>query len=505
MGFQLTIAQGKEAGREFAFEQPSVVIGRSSECDIVLYDPGVSRRHARIFSEGASFFVEDLGSSNGTQVNGQQVKKQQLEDGDAVTLGPVVFDFVGTELEDPVTGEPEIADLSTRIVSVNAIKRTRGRGEALAPAAADTEELKRMRRSATQTLQAVSKPRSSGQALARNAVAPSRSAPVRASRGRSSGAALSAAERARIKRESSGLMARLKIFWLEATDRTKKLLFAGAGILGLAFLGLIGWLIVRAPSSGPSAGPEPDTLARKPIEASFGLGEGVTFNRPDMKVFEFEYLSPTDAVAIITYQALDISQGEVVVIANGQELAQVPADTLASRDRLLEVVVPAKVLKRGEKNQIIFDNTRNPPGHESWRIWNARVEPIPLPEGTPEQLVMNARKSFDRGVRNLEQLMVGASNGYEAWKNFRNAWLSLEGHPEPKPELYLLARDKMREAQLELDRTCSKLMLEVQTYYNQNNWDAARASLDHVADFFPNPNDQLCPRRAEQKRYELGL
>src|SRR5687767_3344312 len=94
MGFQLTIAQGKEAGREFVFEQPSVVIGRSTDCDVVLYDPGVSRRHARIFAEGAGFYVEDMGSSNGTKVNGQLIKaKQSLSDGDAVTLGPVIFNF----------------------------------------------------------------------------------------------------------------------------------------------------------------------------------------------------------------------------------------------------------------------------------------------------------------------------------------------------------------------------------------------------------------------------
>src|SRR5579871_4136194 len=93
MPFQLTIAEGKEAGREFVFEQPQVVIGRTAECDVVLYDPGVSRKHARIFTEGNAFFVEDMGSSNGTKVNGSVVKKQKLSTGDAVSLGPVVFAF----------------------------------------------------------------------------------------------------------------------------------------------------------------------------------------------------------------------------------------------------------------------------------------------------------------------------------------------------------------------------------------------------------------------------
>ena len=91
--FQLVIAEGKEAGREFVFDQGSVVIGRTPECDVILYEAGVSRRHARIFEEGEGFSVEDLGSANGTIVNGEKVAKQPLRDGDAITMGPVRFTF----------------------------------------------------------------------------------------------------------------------------------------------------------------------------------------------------------------------------------------------------------------------------------------------------------------------------------------------------------------------------------------------------------------------------
>src|SRR5437879_1252057 len=131
MGFQLVIAEGKEAGREFVFEQSSVVIGRTSECDVVLYDPGVSRKHARIFAEGEGWFVEDMGSSNGTKVNGSIIKKKQLSDGDAVSLGPVVFNFNATFLDEaPQLGG--VAQQSTRIVSAGQV-RQRNKGSALAP------------------------------------------------------------------------------------------------------------------------------------------------------------------------------------------------------------------------------------------------------------------------------------------------------------------------------------------------------------------------------------
>ncbi|MGA9526151.1 MAG: FHA domain-containing protein, partial [Myxococcaceae bacterium] len=113
MGFQLTIAEGKEAGREFVFEQQSVAIGRSSDCDVVLYDPGVSRRHARIFEEGDAFFVEDSGSANGTRVNGELLQNRQpLQDGDTITLGPVVFEFVAMVLPETDAASP-VADENT--------------------------------------------------------------------------------------------------------------------------------------------------------------------------------------------------------------------------------------------------------------------------------------------------------------------------------------------------------------------------------------------------------
>src|SRR5262245_40118275 len=127
MAFQLVIAEGKEAGREFVFEQDSVLIGRTSECDVVLYDPGVSRKHARIFSEAANYYVEDMGSSNGTKVNGAIITKKQLSDGDAISLGPVVFNFAGMQLVDENTGPMQQPGQSTRIVAASDVKRTKGK------------------------------------------------------------------------------------------------------------------------------------------------------------------------------------------------------------------------------------------------------------------------------------------------------------------------------------------------------------------------------------------
>jgi Protein of unknown function (DUF3662)/FHA domain len=70
-----------------------VVIGRSRDCDIQLADANVSRRHAELRQEGASYWIVDLGSTNGLEVNGKRVKRAKLRSGDTITLGSTEVTF----------------------------------------------------------------------------------------------------------------------------------------------------------------------------------------------------------------------------------------------------------------------------------------------------------------------------------------------------------------------------------------------------------------------------
>lgn len=74
-------------GRVHPLTSRSVVIGRSREADIRLADVNVSRRHAEIVQEGATYWLVDLGSTNGTDVNGRRVTRAKLADGDRITIG----------------------------------------------------------------------------------------------------------------------------------------------------------------------------------------------------------------------------------------------------------------------------------------------------------------------------------------------------------------------------------------------------------------------------------
>ena len=80
-------------GDRLQVEQPRIVIGRSRDCDVQLADANVSRRHAELRQEGASYWIVDLGSTNGIEVNGKRVKRAKLRSGDTITLGSTDVTF----------------------------------------------------------------------------------------------------------------------------------------------------------------------------------------------------------------------------------------------------------------------------------------------------------------------------------------------------------------------------------------------------------------------------
>ena len=114
MGFSVTIAEGQERGREYTFNQPEVSIGRVAENDIVLGDAGVSRKHVLIREEGGKYLVQDLGSANGTKLNGSAITEEELHDGDEISVGPVVFAFVAM---------PDAGENSTRIFNASELEQ----------------------------------------------------------------------------------------------------------------------------------------------------------------------------------------------------------------------------------------------------------------------------------------------------------------------------------------------------------------------------------------------
>ena len=90
----LTVQQGPQRGQRFSLARESITIGRVAGSDVVISDPEVSRRHASITWEGGQPVIRDLGSTNGTFVNGVRLTGPlALHDGDTIGLGKVQLSF----------------------------------------------------------------------------------------------------------------------------------------------------------------------------------------------------------------------------------------------------------------------------------------------------------------------------------------------------------------------------------------------------------------------------
>jgi len=91
----VVVVNGAQLGVEAEVGDHTLVIGRAEECELLLDDNSVSRRHCRIIREGNGFLVEDLGSTNGVFVNGEKVTRFALRDGDRLRVGHCELKFFG--------------------------------------------------------------------------------------------------------------------------------------------------------------------------------------------------------------------------------------------------------------------------------------------------------------------------------------------------------------------------------------------------------------------------
>jgi two-component system NtrC family sensor kinase len=104
----LFVIQGRDQGTRFRLEDAALTIGRGTSCAVQLHDTEVSREHAELRRRADVFLVRDLGSSNGTYVNGRPVKEQELASGDQLQLGRTLLLYTGVT-------ESRVEDLADKI------------------------------------------------------------------------------------------------------------------------------------------------------------------------------------------------------------------------------------------------------------------------------------------------------------------------------------------------------------------------------------------------------
>jgi len=90
MDYQLLVVRGRSASETIKLGEGVTIVGRHDDCHLRIKSSQVSRQHCHLFEKKGLLLVKDLGSSNGTYVNGKRIKEQQvLEPGDELTIGDV--------------------------------------------------------------------------------------------------------------------------------------------------------------------------------------------------------------------------------------------------------------------------------------------------------------------------------------------------------------------------------------------------------------------------------
>ncbi|MEM7798481.1 MAG: FHA domain-containing protein [Chloroflexota bacterium] len=114
----LIVREGKLVGQRWTIDKEEFLIGRGSDCDIVLPERQVSRHHVRLSLEEDGVLLHDLGSKNGTHINGKRITGTvPLNDGDLVQIALcVTVMYVGTDATLPLTWEEEKEEESNRFL-----------------------------------------------------------------------------------------------------------------------------------------------------------------------------------------------------------------------------------------------------------------------------------------------------------------------------------------------------------------------------------------------------
>jgi pSer/pThr/pTyr-binding forkhead associated (FHA) protein len=111
--FVLRFISGKYQGGEFPITDKQILVGRSSDLDMVLVEDMVSRKHARIAMQGDQIWIEDLGSTNGTFVNGEKIKRGRLKEGDRVLIGTSILKVIaGDALREGLDAKRELESMA---------------------------------------------------------------------------------------------------------------------------------------------------------------------------------------------------------------------------------------------------------------------------------------------------------------------------------------------------------------------------------------------------------
>ena len=435
MAFELTIAEGKGRGQRFQFEAADVTIGRGSENDVVLNDPGVSRNHARIRQAGSGHQLLDNGSANGTELNGAVIlKPTQLRDGDRIGVGPITFRYENEQPE-AITPLPPVessGEDATRITGVPQSGASTPRNEET-----------------------------------RVSSMPLPGAPARA---------------VTLKAGGSLVAPQTLSAWFIALPPKVR-----AGLLGAGALLLLAIVVAWAREQKPQGVICPEVVAMDDDTADTSFGHGVVDVDCGAKA-AFGFTTPAKTKVFFHYEASHVATpSELELKLNGKHLAWAPV--AGSRGEAQIVPLPDDLLSSDGRNIVTFAQAQKA---KEWAVDKVRIEFFAI---TPGDLKA-AQTAYELGRRKFEERRVAPRNLYDAWKYFTAARRSLEG-VTPRPPLYDEVAQLIKDTEKELDKECSRIIFSAQRQEKYGQDDKAQQSYREVLSHFPGEDPTGCRKKAQ--------
>lgn len=121
---RIVVRTGQHVGQSFVVEDgQSKIIGRDTSCDFQMYDKGLSRNHSLVEYKDGRFVLSDLGSTNGTFVNGKMVISKPLEDGDLINVGKIQLQFYVERTENPLSTSVRLVEDASPIGPQSIMRR----------------------------------------------------------------------------------------------------------------------------------------------------------------------------------------------------------------------------------------------------------------------------------------------------------------------------------------------------------------------------------------------
>jgi len=124
---KIVITKDSSVVKEVQLDKQRFTIGRDVDADIQLNDPSVSRHHAKLIKAYTDFFIEDLGSTNGTQLNGCSVTKHVFKSDDQLTIGSFSLRFISEEEVEQEDDLDKTVVIQPEVVSAARTRRHSGR------------------------------------------------------------------------------------------------------------------------------------------------------------------------------------------------------------------------------------------------------------------------------------------------------------------------------------------------------------------------------------------